>query len=125
MNCVICGEKLKHGNQLTAALWHFRPLDWGQRKWLFGTWRTFGLRGAITLISPAINTLVNWKYRKARLTSQFCALDDLDNKERELAGMEKAAQILEKSRANVKCCVVTIRTAIDAERNTERNAKSE
>jgi len=76
--CKICGEKLKpNSNRLMAALWHFRPLEWKQWPWFRGTLKQFGLDAAICLMSPAYNTLRHWKYRNAKLTSQFCALDDV------------------------------------------------
>ncbi|MDE2104486.1 MAG: hypothetical protein KGL39_45040 [Patescibacteria group bacterium] len=75
--CIICGEKLKPGsNRLMSAFWHFRPLEWKQRPWFRGTLKRFGISAAIGLMSPLYNTLRHWKYRKAKLTSQFCALDD-------------------------------------------------
>ena len=76
--CIICGEKLKpNSNRLTAALWHFRPLELKQWPWFRGTVKHCGISSAISLMSPLYNTLRHWKYRKAKLTSQFCALDDV------------------------------------------------
>lgn len=79
--CVICGEQIgSSASRTVAALWHFRPIE-RRSVWygyLRGTYQVIGLRAALTLLSPLLNTVLNWKYRKARLTSQFNALDDLD-----------------------------------------------
>ncbi len=75
--CKICGEKLKpNSNRLSAALWHFRLIERKQWPWFRGTMELFGLDAAICLMSPIYNTFRHWKRRKAKLTSQFCALDD-------------------------------------------------
>lgn len=77
MMCIICKEKTD--KPIRAAIWHFRPLDLEQTRWFYGTVRSFGIVAGMTLISPLLNTLVYWRYRKARLTSQFCALEDVGN----------------------------------------------
>ena len=76
--CIICGEKLKpNSNRITAALWHFRPLDCEQWAWFRGTLKHCGIRAAICLISPFCSTLLNWKYMKCKLTTKFNALEEL------------------------------------------------
>lgn len=65
-NCIICGEKT--ARPFAAAVWHFRPIDWEQRKWVKGTFKTFGLNTTLTLMLPFFNTLLYWKYRKMRLS---------------------------------------------------------
>jgi len=67
--CIVCGEKTDR--PIAAALRHFRLVDWGQWQYWPGNIRAFGfwtgLKSAITLSFPIINTLWNWKYRKSRL----------------------------------------------------------
>jgi hypothetical protein len=67
--CPICGDKTSR--PITAALDHFRPYESGQWRWLRGNIKTFGfwsgLRGTLCLVSPALNTILNWKYRHSRL----------------------------------------------------------
>lgn len=67
--CLVCGEVNKRW--FAATVWHFRPIDWEQRRFLRGNFRTFGfwsgLRSNICLMFPFLNTLLNWKYRKHRL----------------------------------------------------------
>jgi hypothetical protein len=76
--CLVCGEIIKpKSSQVLAALWHFRPLYLSQRSWFWGTLKKFGLLTAVCLMSPLVNILWNWKYRRSRLTSQFLAIDDL------------------------------------------------
>jgi hypothetical protein len=70
--CIICGEKTKR--PLAAVVEHFRPIDWSQRHYLRGNFKVFGfwsgLRANITLMFPIVNTLWNWKQRKATLDLQ-------------------------------------------------------
>lgn len=67
--CLICDQETDR--PIREFLWHFRLVDWDQwRFWrgnitAFGLWS--GMKGNITLSFPIINTLWNWKYRKARL----------------------------------------------------------
>lgn len=63
--CPICGDNTD--NPLIATFMHFRLIDFAQFSFVRGTFRTFGLREALTLICPLANTLIHWKYRKARL----------------------------------------------------------
>jgi hypothetical protein len=67
--CIVCGEETtKH---VACALQHFRLVEWNMWQYWRGNIRTFGLwsgmRGNLTLSFPIINTLWNWKHRKARL----------------------------------------------------------
>ena len=39
------------------------PIDWHFRSSWWGTYKMGGWRGALTLISPLANTILNWKYR--------------------------------------------------------------
>lgn len=68
-SCIICGEETKQ--PFAAAVWHFRPLAWDDRKYVWGNMTTFGfwggLRANVTLMFPFINTIWNWKYRKLKL----------------------------------------------------------
>ena len=65
MKCWICGEETK---KLWPALWeHLKPIDWEGRYFIKGNYQTFGLRSVITLMSPLLNTIIHWKYRKHRL----------------------------------------------------------
>jgi hypothetical protein len=75
--CLICGDRTKR--PIAAVLEHFRPLDWKQRSYAPGTFRIFGIRAAVTLMSPMLNTILNWRYRRHRLEAPFCALDELPN----------------------------------------------
>ncbi len=67
--CLVCGEV--SAKWIQATIWHFRPIDWEQRGFIRGNFKTFGawggLRANVTLLFPFLNTLLNWKYRKARL----------------------------------------------------------
>lgn len=73
--CCICGEST---SKPLRAIWeHLAPIDWSQMSWFRGTFKACGLSAAVTLISPLLNTVLHWKYRKMRLTAPFCALDDL------------------------------------------------
>ena len=49
-----------------------KPLDWQQRHYIRGNIRTFGFWGSIkaniTLMSPLLNMILNWKYRDWKLT---------------------------------------------------------
>ena len=75
--CLFCGEILKpNSNRLLAALWHFRPFEKKQLPWFKGTRQHFGLSAAMATISPLYNALRHWKYRRAKLASQFHSLDD-------------------------------------------------
>lgn len=67
--CLICnGETSK---PFVAFVYHFRPINWADRKYIRGNFKTFGfwagLRANVTLIFPFLNTILNWKYRKMHL----------------------------------------------------------
>lgn len=65
--CLVCGEPTVC--PIRAILWHFRPIE-HPRVWfgyLRGTYRLFGLRSVVTLVSPFLNTVIHWKYRHHRL----------------------------------------------------------
>ena len=68
-HCIICGGKTSQ--PFSAAVNHFRPIDWKQRHFVRGNFATFGfwsgLMANVTLVFPFLNTLINWKYRKMRL----------------------------------------------------------
>ncbi len=67
--CIICGQNTI--TPFTSAVHHFRPIDWEQRHFMRGNFKTFGLwnglRANLTLLFPFVNTLWNWKYRKSYL----------------------------------------------------------
>lgn len=67
--CIICGEPTN--SPLREFLWHFRLVEWGQWRFWRGNIQAFGwfggMRGNLTLSFPFLNTLINWKYRNARL----------------------------------------------------------
>ena len=67
--CLVCGEESKRW--FAATVWHFRPIDWEQRHYVLGNFRTFGfwsgLRSNVTLLFPVMNTLLNWRVRKHRI----------------------------------------------------------
>jgi hypothetical protein len=71
--CFICHSQVKEGMLLartSAFVEHFYPIDFSElREWrvLKGTYSIFGLRAALTLVSPLLNTILNWKYRKHHL----------------------------------------------------------
>jgi hypothetical protein len=68
-HCIICGAETTR--PIVAALWHFRPFEWHGKSYITGNVRMFGfwggMRASLTLYFPVINTLVNWKHRRARL----------------------------------------------------------
>jgi len=67
-----------------VSLWdQWKPLElWGssQRYWRgnmhFGFWS--GLRANLTLWSPLLNKIINWKYRNMRLDIPYKTKDTLD-----------------------------------------------
>jgi hypothetical protein len=67
--CIICDQPTTR--PVLEALWHFRLVDWNQWQFWRGNINTFGLasgmRSNLCLSFPILNTLLNWKYRKARL----------------------------------------------------------
>ena len=67
--CIICDQP--SDTPIRDALRHFRLVEWDQWRFWRGNIKTFGLwsglKGSFTLSFPIINTLWNWKYRKARL----------------------------------------------------------
>lgn len=70
MKCLICGEPSEKPIRSTFShLWLYVP---GQWKYLRGNVRMFGLWdgfwGTVYLVSPLLNTLRHWKYRKHRLS---------------------------------------------------------
>lgn len=70
--CVICDEKTNR--PIAAAIDHFRLVEWNQWRYWRGNFTAFGwisgLKANLTLSFPILNTLWNWKHRKARLHSQ-------------------------------------------------------
>lgn len=76
-HCLICGCKTTQ--PIAALMEHLRPLTLEHKMFWRGTYQTLGLRAALTLASPLLNTILTWKYRKHRLTAQFNALDDVPN----------------------------------------------
>jgi hypothetical protein len=48
-------------------LYELKPIAFNQFKFFKGTYKTFGLRATLTLISPLLNTIINWKWRSYRL----------------------------------------------------------
>lgn len=67
--CLICGRNTT--NAFADFVRHFRVIDWPQRHYVKGNFRTFGywsgLRANITLMFPFLNTIINWKHRKSSL----------------------------------------------------------
>lgn len=67
--CIICGDTTP--SPFTAFVYHFRPIDWEQRSYIRGNFKMFGLwsglRANLTLMSPFLNTILNWKHRKGKL----------------------------------------------------------
>lgn len=45
----------------------FRLIDFDNLKFVRGTYKTFGLRCAVSLASPLANLILNWKYRNDHL----------------------------------------------------------
>lgn len=46
---------------------NFRPLTLEHKFYWYGTWKCGGLRAVLTLMSPLLNTVLNWKYRNYQL----------------------------------------------------------
>jgi hypothetical protein len=71
--CVVCGEPTEH--PISAALEHFRLVEWDQWQFWRGNIRAFGfwsgLLASVDLSFPIVNTLRHWKYRKWRLKLKF------------------------------------------------------
>jgi hypothetical protein len=71
--CPICGQNTTA--PFVSAISHFRPIDWEQRCYIRGNFKTFGfwsgLRANLTLLFPFINTVWNWKYRKDHLSQEL------------------------------------------------------
>ena len=67
--CPICGSKTPR--PILAALEHFKVWELNQLKYMRGNIKAFGLvdgfMATIYLMSPIINTLRHWKYRKHHL----------------------------------------------------------
>lgn len=66
-HCPICGEPTNE--VIVSTLWHFRPIQSPKVWWDFvtGTYRNFGVIAVVTLVSPLLNTIIHWKYRRDRL----------------------------------------------------------
>ncbi len=68
-HCVVCGEITS--NPFAAVVYHFRPFEWHEPKYIIGNIRAFGfwagMRANISLYFPFANTLIHWKYRKMKL----------------------------------------------------------
>lgn len=39
-----------------------KPIDFGGFKYVRGTYQTFGLKAALTMLSPLLNAIVYWKH---------------------------------------------------------------
>ncbi len=67
--CPVCGNKT--ASPWLAAFEHFRLIEFGQWQYWRGNIRQFGfwdgLSASINLSFPILNTLRNWKYRRATL----------------------------------------------------------
>ena len=46
---------------------NLKPIDRSMFKYFRGTFARFGLRSALTTVSPLLNTILNWKYRNWEL----------------------------------------------------------
>jgi hypothetical protein len=58
--CYICkGESNK---PVLDALHHFKLINFVQLEFIKGTYQTFGLRSVLTLVSPLLNTILNWRH---------------------------------------------------------------
>lgn len=67
--CAICGDETIH--PFAAFVQHFRPYAGGNWGYVVGNCKTFGfwsgMRSNLTLLSPVMNTIIHWKYRKMKL----------------------------------------------------------
>lgn len=74
--------------------WELRLFAREDREFFNGTLKTFGLRAALTMISPLLNTILNFKYRNKSL-----AFIDHDTGE-ELHPLVSNAMVCELARPN-------------------------
>lgn len=46
---------------------NLKPVTFKHIKFWGGTYKTFGTKALLTLMSPLLNTILNWKYRNMHL----------------------------------------------------------
>ena len=63
--CYLCKEQTKR--PVLSFLYHFALIDFENIKFAKGTYKTFGLKSTLTLISPFFNTMLNFKHFNKKL----------------------------------------------------------
>lgn len=46
---------------------NLKPITFKHLKFWHGTYKIFGIRSLLTLMSPLLNTIIHWKYRHMHL----------------------------------------------------------